>query len=208
MTKPYPKPEVTKAKISLIDMLWLAFFFILTLIFCSAALYYWDYLVALGKWSQVSGYAIAGYLIIFVISILAAGTVFIPVPGIILVFTFGSITNPMFVGLAAGTGEAVGSMIIYYTGHSGKTLLGLSGGRFYSRFSGWLNEHGNWAVFINSALLNPLFYPFAAMAGMTKFGAGRFFGLAIAGKTTKNFLVASAGYLGLRSIFRLIGIPV
>jgi membrane protein YqaA with SNARE-associated domain len=56
-----------------------------------------------------------------------------------------------------------------------------------------------------SAIFNPLFFPFTAIAGMMHFGWWRFFIMCLAGKSLKNILVAAAGYYGFKLIVDLIG---
>jgi len=171
----------------------------ITILACLAVVYYWEFI------SQVKHY---GYVGVFIISILAGGTVLVPIPGLLVVFTIASILNPAIVGALAGLGEAVGSIGIYLAGYGGRRVFQNTNHGLYARLSGWLQRHGSLAVFVNSAIFNPLFYPFTAIAGMLRFGLIKFFLLCWAGKTIKGMVVAYAGYLGLRSILRWLGLPV
>jgi len=170
-----------------------------TILACVAVVYYWNQVIELGSY---------GYAGLFIISILAGGTVVVPVPGLLLVFTLGSVLSPAIVGAVAGLGEAVGSMAIYLTGYSGRHVFNVDKNGMYNRMAGWLERRGTTAVFINSAIFNPLFYPFTAVAGMLHFGMLRFFIFCWAGKTVKNLVVAYAGYFGLRTLLRYFGLPV
>jgi len=170
-----------------------------TLVLCVAVIFYWDYI------SQVQQY---GYLGVFVISILAGGTVFVPVPGLLVIFTLGSVLNPMAVGALGGLGEAVGSVGIYLTGLGGRKAFPNNNHQFVTRFSDWIRKRGSLAVFIMSAIFNPLFYPFTAVAGMLRFGLVKFFFLCLAGKIVKDVLVAYLGYFGLGSLLRLMGVMI
>jgi membrane protein YqaA with SNARE-associated domain len=49
-----------------------------------------------------------GYIGIFILSFLAYATVFLPAPGVAVVFAFGAVYNPFIVALVAGTGAALG----------------------------------------------------------------------------------------------------
>ena len=172
---------------------------VLTLAFCVATVYYWEYIIRLDKY---------GYAGVFVISILAGATVFVPIPGLLVVFTLGSILKPAIVGALAGLGETIGSMVIYLTGYGSRRVFQNTNQGFYTRFAGWLHRYGSVAVFINSVIFNPLFYPFAAMAGMVRFSLIKFFLVCWAGRTVKCMIVAYAGYFGLRSVLRWLGIPL
>ena len=170
-----------------------------TLALCVAVIFYWDYI------SQVQQY---GYLGVFVISILAGGTVFVPVPGLLVIFTLGSVLNPMAVGALGGLGEAVGSVGIYLTGLGGRKAFPNNNHQFVTRFSDWIRKRGSLAVFIMSAIFNPLFYPFTAVAGMLRFGLVKFFFLCLAGKIVKDVVVAYLGYFGLGSLLRWMGVMI
>lgn len=170
----------------------------LTIALCVVAVLYWEYI------KNVSHY---GYLGVFVISIFAGATVLVPIPGIIVVFTMGSILHPAIVGVVSGLGEAVGSIGIYLSGYSGQRVMqSLDNHSIFARFSDWIRRRGSIAVFLMSAILNPLFYPFTAIAGMLRFGLVRFFFLCWGGKSVKNMVIAYAGFFGLRSLLRWAGI--
>jgi membrane protein YqaA with SNARE-associated domain len=166
---------------------------------CCAVVIFWDYIQRAQQY---------GYVGLFIISIFAGGTVIIPVPGLLLVFTFGSILHPAIVGAASGLGEAIGSMTIYLTGYGGHGTIKARTPRIASKFGNWLNHRGGVSIFLMSAVVNPFFYPFTIIAGMLRFGFLRFFLLCWGGKTVKNCAVAYVGYFGLGSILRLVGIGV
>ena len=170
-----------------------------TIAICVAVVYFWDYV------SQVTHY---GYLGAFVISVLAGGTVVVPVPGILIVFTLGSVLSPVILGVVSGLGEAVGSIAIYLTGYGGHSTLKSVDHRHFNRFVDWIRRRGSVSIFLMSAIFNPLFYPFTAIAGMLRFGLIKFFFLCWGGKTIKNIAVAYAGYFGLGSLLRWIGVGV
>ncbi len=170
----------------------------LTVALCVVAVLYWEYI------KNVSHY---GYLGVFVISIFAGATVLVPIPGILVVFTMGSILHPAVVGVISGLGEAVGSIGIYLSGYSGQRAIQCLDSRgLFAKFSDWIRRRGSVAVFLMSAILNPLFYPFTAIAGMLRFGLVRFFFLCWGGKSVKNMMIAYAGFFGLRSLLRWVGI--
>ena len=171
----------------------------LTVALCVAVVFYWDYIVRAQQY---------GYLGAFAISILAGGTVFVPIPGVLVVFTLGSVLNPAIVGVVSGLGEAVGSIGIYFSGYGGRRAAQSLGDKSFARFRDWIRRRGSLAVFAMSAILNPLFYPFTAIAGMLRFGVVKFFFVCWGGKTVKNMVIAYAGYFGLRSILRWVGVAI
>ncbi|MEW6034385.1 MAG: VTT domain-containing protein [Chloroflexota bacterium] len=139
-----------------------------------------------------------GYVGALVISILAGGTVFVPIPALAVVFALGGVLNPAWVGAAAGLGEAIGAVTIYLTGMGGHSLFQNRFPKVYPRVSEWVKRRGPAAVFLYSCIFNPLYYPLTLACGALRFGLWKFFFLTWAGKTVKGMIVAYAGYLGLR----------
>ncbi|MBA7716291.1 hypothetical protein ES703_125361 [subsurface metagenome] len=73
---------------------------------------------------------------------------------------------------------------------------------------GWMERRGSLVLFVLSAVLNPFFYPAAIVAGATRFGIRKYLLICLAGKTIKGISVAAAGYWGLGSILRALGVPI
>ena len=178
------------------DYVLLAVSIVLTLAFCVLVVVYWQDFVRFSRY---------GYIGVFIVSFLGDVTLFVPVPNLLIVFTLGGVLNPLLVGLMAGAGEATGSMVVYMTGLSSARAFHALDHRVMDRFRSWIKTRGAISVFIMSAIFNPLFYPFTAIAGMMHFGWWRFFLLCLAGKSLKNVLLATAGYYGLHTLIELLG---
>lgn len=169
---------------------------VLTVAFCVLVIVYWQEFVRFSKY---------GYIGVFIVSFLGDVTLFVPVPNLLIVFTLGGVLNPVLVGLIAGAGEATGSMVVYVTGLSSAKALHALDHLVMDRFRAWIKTRGAISVFIMSAIFNPLFYPFTAVAGMMHFGWWRFLLLCLAGKSLKNVLLATAGYFGVKTLIELVG---
>lgn len=191
--------EVAKGRSRKTDYIVSGLALAITLAVCVAVVVYWRYVI------QAKQY---GYLGAFVISVLAGGISLVPIPGLLAVFTLGSVLNPVIVGITSGLGEALGSVGVYLTGWGGQRAVRNLNERFYTRFQDLIHRRGSLAVFFMSAVLNPLFYPFTAIAGMLRFGLVKFFFVCWGGKSVKNIIVASLGYFGLGAILRWIGVGV
>lgn len=173
--------------------------------------FYWD---SLSKFDQF------GYLGAFIISVFGGATILAPIPMTPMVFAIGSITRPafapelgpVFVGICAGMGETIGGIIIYMTGYSGGSAILTRKNKkleaAYARVMGWMQKRGSLILFILSAVINPFFYPAAITAGVLKFGIRKFIIITMLGKTIKGITVAAAGYWGLGSLLRAIGVPI
>ena len=194
----------------------------------------WEYYVGIGGllltatvvvlvfffWEEIRGLEHYGYLGAFVISVFGGATIIAPIPMTPVVFALGTVMKPafapymgpIFVGIAAGLGETLGGLSIYMTGYGGGTALhDMKEGKIksaYTRMMGWVERRGSLTLFILSAVVNPFFYPAALAAGALRFGIWRFVFISLLGKTIKGITVASAGYWGLGSILRALGVPV
>jgi len=177
-------------------------------------------LLVLFRWQEIQKLGNYGYLGAFLISVFGGATIIAPVPMTPAVFTLGMVMKPafapylgpVFVGLAAGLGDAIGGATIYMTGYGGgAAITSRSYGRFqgfYERLMRWMQRRGSLVLFCVSAVVNPFFYPVALAAGASKFGIKKFFLIALGGKSLKAMTVAAAGYWGLGSLLRSFGIPI
>lgn len=179
---------------------------------------------------QAQGY---GYMGVFLVGILS-GVSIIPAPTQLLVFTFGSVLNPLYVGLVAGFGGAVGGITVYLTGASMETVWSKLRGRgealrgwlfpvkdtakpvqpkfwtisqaVYRHLIDWAGGKGvSWALFISSAMIISPFYFAGLTAGSLRIGLLKFFLITWAGKTVRYLTLAFAGNLGLHAILKWIG---
>ena len=156
-----------------------------------------------------------GYLGAFLISILAASTIIIYIPGVPVIFALGGIfpfpsnpLHPFLVGLSAGLGEATGSLTWYLAGRGGHEFFRQKYDQAYSRVDRWIKRKGSSTLFIASAVINPLFSVVGASAGALRFPAWKFFLLCLAGKTVKGTAIAFLGWWGLSFILRWLRISI
>ena len=149
-----------------------------------------------------------GYFGCFFINVLTNGTFILPGFGIVITFTMGGVLNPAIVGAVAGIGEAIGAVGAYFTGYAGKGFFRDSKSGLYLRFSNLVDRHGSKAVFFIACLISPIYYPFAVVMGMLRFGWVRFFLATWAGRTVKNMVLAYLGYLGLKAVLQWLGVEI
>ena len=133
-----------------------------------------------------------GYLGVFITSLVATGSVVVPVPGLAVVYLGGSLWNPLLVGLVAGVGDTIGEATGYLAGYAGRGLIEDS--KLYTRFEGWMFRHGFLTVLILSAVPNPFFDMAGIAAGASRFSAKQFFLATWIGKTIKDVAFALAGF--------------
>ncbi len=136
-----------------------------------------------------------GYPGIFIISILANATVILPAPGVAIVFTMGSVFNPLYVGIIAGIGSAIGELSGYMAGYSGQAVI--EHGGIYDRIHPLMENYGSATIFVLAAIPNPFFDLGGIAAGALKMPIRTFLTWCILGKIIKMLLFAYAGALSL-----------
>lgn len=176
----------------------------MTIAVCAAVIYYWDYI------SPVQNY---GYLGPFLFGFLAGSSIPIPLPYLVVTFTFGGVLNPALVGVASGLGAGIGGTLVYLFGRGGRRFFSnvrpLSANEAAStkrsRLLNWAQKRGSIVVFIMSAMLNPIFAPMAITMGALRFRLPTFFLWCSAGNIVKSLVIAYCGYFGLRTLLRWLG---
>jgi uncharacterized membrane protein YdjX (TVP38/TMEM64 family) len=144
---------------------------------------------------SVKEFAAYGYPGIFLIALMANATVFIPAPGVAVVFAMGNIFNPLGVGLAAGTGGALGELSGYLAGFSGQAVI--ENTKVYDRIHPWVEKFGGWAIFLLAVIPNPFFDIAGVAAGIAKLSLRRFLLACWLGELIKMSAFAYAGFYSL-----------
>lgn len=140
---------------------------------------------------RVEEFAAFGYPGIFAVALLANATVFLPAPGVAVIFAMGSIFNPLGVGLAAGTGGALGELSGYLAGFGGQAVIERAD--IYARIQPWVQKYGGWAILVLAAVPNPFFDLAGMAAGIAKMPVARFLLFCWIGQLIKMTLFAYAG---------------
>jgi uncharacterized membrane protein YdjX (TVP38/TMEM64 family) len=143
-----------------------------------------------------------GYLGIFFVALLANATVFIPAPGIAIIYAMGAVFNPIYVGLAAGTGGAIGELSGFLAGFSGQAVIERT--HIYERTKPWVEKYGGWAILALSAIPNPFFDIAGFAAGIAKMRMRTFLFSVWIGQLIKMTLFAYAGKYSIDWISNLI----
>jgi membrane protein YqaA with SNARE-associated domain len=136
---------------------------------------------------------------IFLLSFLAYATVFLPAPGVAVVFTMGAVFNPLLVAIIAGAGAALGELTGYLVGYSSQPVVERVD--VYDRMVKWLNKYGSISILLFSAMPNPFFDLTGLAAGALKMPIYKFLLWTWIGETLKMLVFAYAGASSLKSIF-------
>jgi uncharacterized membrane protein YdjX (TVP38/TMEM64 family) len=144
---------------------------------------------------RVEDFAAYGYPGIFLVALMANATVFLPAPGVAVVFAMGSIFNPLGVALAAGAGGAIGELSGYLAGFSGQAVVERTD--IYERINPWVQKFGGWTILILSAIPNPFFDVAGVAAGIAKMSLQKFLFACWIGQTIKMAMFAYVGFYSL-----------
>ena len=185
-----------------------------TIVLCVAAIYYKDELMSI---AYMSGYSLLGMLIIAFVAGSVLSFTAIPVPYWLLVFTLPGvlapqwgILAPVWVGLTSALGATLGHLPTFMIGYGGRSLsqrvTAKFNNRFYNRAIEWAQKHGSWAVFIMSAVLNPVHLPMTIAIGALHFPPHKWFFFSLLGNIVKSLFLAFCGYFGLTFLFRFLGV--
>lgn len=148
---------------------------------------------------QAEQLAIYGYPGIFILSFLAYATVLLPAPGVAVVFTMGSVFNPIGVAIAAGTGAALGELTGYLAGFSGQAVVERV--EIYERLTSWMKKNGSLTILVLAAIPNPFFDLAGVAAGSLKMHVVRFLFWCWIGEMIKMSIFAFAGARSLDFLF-------
>lgn len=140
---------------------------------------------------HVKDFAALGYPGIFLITLLANATVFLPAPGVAVVFAMGSIFHPLGIALAAGTGGTLGELTGYLAGFSGQAVVEKT--EIFNRIQPWVQKFGGWAILLFAAIPNPLFDMAGMAAGVSKMPLWKFLLFCWIGQIIKMAMFAYAG---------------
>ena len=151
---------------------------------------------------SLRSYGYIAYLLVFVVSLLSSSTIFIPTPGIALTLAAAAVWDPLFVGIAAGTGDAIGEMTAYWTGYVGERIIVDEHMPAYQKAVAWMDRHGAWAVFAVALVPVVLFDLVGLAAGALKIRWWKFLIAAWCGKVPRSMLVC---YLGQQLPAILLG---
>lgn len=143
-----------------------------------------------------------GYLGVFLITLMANATVFLPIPGVAVVFTMGAVFNPLLIAFFAGLGAAVGELSGYLLGFSGQGLVERAG--WYQRIQRWVTAYPrliNLSILVLAAIPNPFFDAAGIAAGTMKIPIWRFLLFCAIGSIIKMLVFAFGGATILNRLF-------
>ncbi|MCX7671509.1 MAG: VTT domain-containing protein [Anaerolineae bacterium] len=140
---------------------------------------------------QVARLGAFGYPGLFLVNVFTSATVFLPMPGLALAFAAGASLNPWLVGLAVGSGAAVGELTGYLAGYSGQGLL--ENNPTGQRIQRWMRRYGVGVLFVMAVIPNPFFDAAGMVAGILRVPVHHFLAACWSGNVIKATTIALVG---------------
>jgi membrane protein DedA with SNARE-associated domain len=176
---------------------------------CAAGIYYKDEVMST---TYIKSYGLVGVLVVSFVAGSTFSVTAIPVPYWLVVFTMPSILAeewgvlaPVWVGLTSALGASLGQLITFMIGYGGRGIsekvTSKISSRFYDKAIDWAQRHGSIAIFLMSALVNPLHLPMTIAIAALRYPPHKFFFYCFLGVAVKGLVIAFCGYYGLTSLF-------
>ena len=147
-----------------------------------------------------------GYMGIFLISLLGATSVFIPIPSSVVIFILSSQTafDPLLIAVVAGAGAAIGELSGYLIGLGGRKVIGEKYKKKMDILMKLFKRFGPAVIFVFALTPLPddlLFIPL----GVMRYKILHAFIPALLGKFVSNLIIAYAGRFTLQIIGDIFG---
>jgi membrane protein DedA with SNARE-associated domain len=148
-----------------------------------------------------------GYLGIFLISLLGAMSIFVPIPYTVVIFILGgqSSFDPLLIAVAAGIGAAIGEFSGYLLGAGGSKIISDRYKKRIDFLTKLFKRYGSIAIFVFALTPLPddlLFIPL----GVMRYNLVRAFVPAVIGKFFSNLIIAYSGRLSLEVVSIFFGL--
>lgn len=140
---------------------------------------------------RLEGLAAYGYLGILGLCFLANATVLLPAPSLAIVFAFGSVYSPFWVGAVGALGTTLGELTGYLAGYGGRPLVETTS--WSQRLRGSMERYSAVVIFVMALAPLPVFDVAGIIAGSLGIGLLRFLLPCLAGKLIK---MLAFSYLG------------
>jgi uncharacterized membrane protein YdjX (TVP38/TMEM64 family) len=141
-----------------------------------------------------------GYAGAFAVCVIGNISIIIPVPFALVVYAFGSVLNPLLLGVVAGIGSTIGEMSSYIIGRGGRKVIENTYGGRLDAVKRLVEKHGMLIIFLVALLPVPddlLLIPL----GMMKYPVKKLMLAMLLGKTFMCLFLAYAGAYSM-SFFR------
>jgi uncharacterized membrane protein YdjX (TVP38/TMEM64 family) len=152
--------------------------------------------------TDISNLRSYGYFGVFVINLVGAASILLPSPaaastlgGGALLEDFLGIPAWFWVGIVAGTAEAIGEFSGYAAGYGGRIMV--ENRPSFERIKSWMERRGAITMFLMSTIPNPAFDVVGLAAGAVQMPMRTFFLSVLGGKVIKDMWLAGLASAGV-----------
>ena len=142
--------------------------------------------------SDIGRFSSYGYLGVFLIALVSTATIIFPSPGWAAVIAMSAYLDPLLIGIAAGTGAAIGELTGYFAGKGARDMLN-NHVKQSKKIHELVKKYGAPGIFILSFIPNPLFDIAGIAAGSVKMHWLKFLMACALGRVLRYTLLAIAG---------------
>ncbi|MFQ5841881.1 MAG: YqaA family protein [Thermodesulfobacteriota bacterium] len=135
-----------------------------------------------------------GYWGIFLINLIGSATIIFPVPGEAFNIGAAATLNPLYLGVIASVGAAIGEPTCYFAGRWGRKVIGDKYLERYQKAEFWLRRYGSFAIFIFALLPILIFDLLGIAAGAFRYPLWKFVLFCWMGRLIRSLLEAYLGW--------------
>lgn len=136
-----------------------------------------------------------GLIGLFFINLVSSASLFFSAPAFPAVFAAGNLYSPFLVGFTASFGAAIGDMVSFVFGSSGRKLTRerLEKDPKMRFLEKHFKRHGALIIFVMALIPNPVFDAIGIFAGILNYSPIHFFVIILIGRFFRYWLLAKVG---------------
>ena len=133
-----------------------------------------------------------GLIGLFLVNLISSASLFLSAPAFLTVIAGGNLYQPFLVGVIASLGAAVGDMISFLFGFSGRKLTRkkLERSKKILVLERYFKKYGALIIFLVAIIPNPLFDAIGIFAGVLNYSPVKFFVIVFVGRLLRYWLLA------------------
>lgn len=144
-----------------------------------------------------------GYPGLFFINFLSTSSIFLPLPGYLLIFVFGGILNPWLVALFSALGASFGEIVSYGVGRGGRYILKGGQEKYFIKGKRWFEKRRGFLIIVLFAATPLPFDVVGILSGVLRYDIKKFLLATFLGKMISSLVLALAGFYGIEWVLNI-----
>lgn len=129
-----------------------------------------------------------GYLGVFLVTLVSSLSIFLPLPGTVVVLAAADIWNPVLVALIAAIGGTLGEISAYLMGYGGRAFFDEEENEKYQEAERWMEHRGGFAIFLFAIIPFLIFDFIGIAAGVLRYPVKKFLFFTFLGRLPRSFI--------------------